>query len=585
MLAASAQVTSAIPASGSDGAAAPANAVDGFTAALAALMAILGQLSPTDLPADAAPDSPASFTLATAGAPTTAAQNLAPGPTPATASAGAPANGDGPPVASGPQTETAAATSLSLPAFAGPSLSPTLLDSALAPVSDTASGGGSVGAPAAPPALASLAPDAAAPASPTAAGNSASPTATTPAVNADAPATPPAELVVNLQVAVQSAEAQKTVGAPPSAPPPAAVNGDATAAAPALPSPSRPPTSPAVTAPAAVAESAIDPRLLPFTARADPPATTSAFGAQTIPASTPAPAPPTGAVPAPPANPAINAATGAQPDDAQLTAAVTAVGAAQPRPPETPLGASQGQSKPARGSAQSEGVGAIAGAVSVEPSPADVVKVDPLPTAPNHPAALAGVADDADADQPPATDSQAQAPPPPAPNPSAVGPTTPSTPPPVAPPGPAEGLLHAATLAQAHGAEITAQLAAQIAQRPTRTAFDFALEPQGLGRVYVSLKFDPQGQVSAVLSFDNPSAAAEARGRASDLHQALQQAGLDVSQGGLSFTSGGQGHGTAWRSSTPANTIQSPAADAAPAPSAGSSPKNTAASGGLDILI
>jgi flagellar hook-length control protein FliK len=107
-----------------------------------------------------------------------------------------------------------------------------------------------------------------------------------------------------------------------------------------------------------------------------------------------------------------------------------------------------------------------------------------------------------------------------------------------------------ASFAAAHGAAITAQLASQIAGKASaaRTAFDFALEPQGLGRVDVSLKFDAQGQVSAVLSFDNPSAAAEAKSRAADLQQALQQAGFSISQSGLSFTSGGQGQSAAWQS-------------------------------------
>jgi flagellar hook-length control protein FliK len=177
----------------------------------------------------------------------------------------------------------------------------------------------------------------------------------------------------------------------------------------------------------------------------------------------------------------------------------------------------------------------------------------------------------------------------PAPDGAGVGaPSTIATPPAAAPSAAPAPSAAAASLAQAHGAEITAQLAAQIAQRPTRTAFDFALEPQGLGRVDVSLKFNPQGQLSAVLSFDNPSAAAEARGRASDLRQALQQAGLDVSQGGLSFTSGGgQGHGPAWQSPTPSNASRSPppVAEAAPTPTLASSPTTPAARGGLDILI
>ncbi|HUO12685.1 MAG TPA: flagellar hook-length control protein FliK [Caulobacteraceae bacterium] len=147
-----------------------------------------------------------------------------------------------------------------------------------------------------------------------------------------------------------------------------------------------------------------------------------------------------------------------------------------------------------------------------------------------------------------------------------------------------------AALAQAHGADITSQLAAQIGAKAgaPRSAFEFALEPQGLGRVDVSLRIDQQGQLSAVLSFDNPAAAAEAKGRAADLQQALQQAGVNVSQDGLSFTSsGGGGQGNpAWQ-----NGAQSPAART-PTPSlTGDSvapPLQTAtasSAGGLDITI
>ena len=148
-----------------------------------------------------------------------------------------------------------------------------------------------------------------------------------------------------------------------------------------------------------------------------------------------------------------------------------------------------------------------------------------------------------------------------------------------------------ATLASAHGADITAQLAAQITSKASaqRTAFDFALEPQGLGRVDVSLKFDAQGQVSAVLSFDNPNAATEAKSRAGDLQQALQQAGFDVSQSGLSFTSGGnQGQGAAWQTTAGASYTAGPSlADTTPDAAIASSISAARASsaGGLDITI
>ena len=49
----------------------------------------------------------------------------------------------------------------------------------------------------------------------------------------------------------------------------------------------------------------------------------------------------------------------------------------------------------------------------------------------------------------------------------------------------------------------------------------------------------------ASLSFTNPQSAADARSHAADLQQALEQAGFNVPQGGLSFDVGGQGAGFA----------------------------------------
>jgi hypothetical protein len=146
-------------------------------------------------------------------------------------------------------------------------------------------------------------------------------------------------------------------------------------------------------------------------------------------------------------------------------------------------------------------------------------------------------------------------------------------------------------LAAANTTGLIAQLSAQVAKRATSGAsrFDFALEPLGLGRVDVSLKIDSSGQLSAALSFDNPSTASEAKSRAGELQQALQQAGFDVSQSGLSFTSGGgQGQsggafqgapGQAYASPTP--SASSDAADPPRPPSAATS----SGAGGVDITI
>jgi flagellar hook-length control protein FliK len=143
-------------------------------------------------------------------------------------------------------------------------------------------------------------------------------------------------------------------------------------------------------------------------------------------------------------------------------------------------------------------------------------------------------------------------------------------------------------LASAHGADITAQLASQIAAKADagKSAFDFALEPQGLGRVDVSLKIDSQGQLSAVLSFDNPGAAAEAKSRAGDLQQALQQAGLNVSQSGLSFTSGGgHGGGAAAQHAAPTYAASVQVADAAADAPIAPTASGRGSAGGVDITI
>ena len=148
----------------------------------------------------------------------------------------------------------------------------------------------------------------------------------------------------------------------------------------------------------------------------------------------------------------------------------------------------------------------------------------------------------------------------------------------------------AAALAAANGAQITTQLAAQIGRRSEmrQGRFDFALEPQGLGRVDVSLKIDAAGQLSALLAFDNPATAAEAKNRAGDLQTALQQAGFDLSQGSLSFTSGGSAGGqgqAAWQDawSSPARASASFTDPAPSAPTAATPPPSRP--GGLDIRI
>ena len=90
---------------------------------------------------------------------------------------------------------------------------------------------------------------------------------------------------------------------------------------------------------------------------------------------------------------------------------------------------------------------------------------------------------------------------------------------------------------------VATQLANQVikAVGAKSTRFELTLDPAGLGRVDVRVDIDSQGQLTAQFSFANPHAAAEARGQAGQLQQALEQAGFSVGQSGLSFDVGGQG--------------------------------------------
>ncbi|MBN4683644.1 flagellar hook-length control protein FliK, partial [Pandoraea nosoerga] len=87
------------------------------------------------------------------------------------------------------------------------------------------------------------------------------------------------------------------------------------------------------------------------------------------------------------------------------------------------------------------------------------------------------------------------------------------------------------------GPETVSRLAAQITRKieGKATRFDIALDPVGLGHVNVKVEISARGELTASLAFDNPQAAAELKNRAGELHQALEQAGFDLSKGGLSF--------------------------------------------------
>jgi flagellar hook-length control protein FliK len=89
--------------------------------------------------------------------------------------------------------------------------------------------------------------------------------------------------------------------------------------------------------------------------------------------------------------------------------------------------------------------------------------------------------------------------------------------------------------------ETVASLAAEIQRKleGRNTRFEVALDPAGLGMVNVSIDIGADGRMSAQLAFERPEAAAELRGRSGELQRALEQAGFDLSRGGLSFNGEG----------------------------------------------
>ncbi len=151
--------------------------------------------------------------------------------------------------------------------------------------------------------------------------------------------------------------------------------------------------------------------------------------------------------------------------------------------------------------------------------------------------------------------------------------------------------IQSATGAQAAAPTVASQIATQVVKsvEGKSTRFDLALEPAGLGRVDVRVQIDPQGQVTAQFSFDNPHAAAEAKTQSGQLQQALEQAGFNVAQGGLSFDVGGQGAGFA-RQDAPASQPQTSTSSAPTSDFAEITPATAFAaairpSSGVDITI
>ena len=125
----------------------------------------------------------------------------------------------------------------------------------------------------------------------------------------------------------------------------------------------------------------------------------------------------------------------------------------------------------------------------------------------------------------------------------AFDPTDPSN---TAPTQPTPAALQAAQAAVRGAPQTVANLAAQIIKKleAKTTRFDVQLDPAGLGKVDVRVEIGAEGRITAALSCHNPQGQAELKARSAELQQALEQAGFDISNGGLSFEmAGGQGGG------------------------------------------
>ncbi|MES1158427.1 MAG: flagellar hook-length control protein FliK [Terricaulis silvestris] len=77
------------------------------------------------------------------------------------------------------------------------------------------------------------------------------------------------------------------------------------------------------------------------------------------------------------------------------------------------------------------------------------------------------------------------------------------------------------------------------------TQFQMRLDPPDLGRIDVRLDVSRDHRVTAVISADNAQTLSDLSRASRDLQQALQSAGLDLTDGGLSFDLSGRGDGFA----------------------------------------
>jgi hypothetical protein len=112
----------------------------------------------------------------------------------------------------------------------------------------------------------------------------------------------------------------------------------------------------------------------------------------------------------------------------------------------------------------------------------------------------------------------------------------------------AQADAQAATDARTQAGPVAAQIGGEIIRRfnGQDTTFQLRLDPPDLGRVDVRLDVSRDHRVTAVISADNPQALSDLARGARDLQQALQSAGLDLSDEGLRFNLSSNGQGNAF---------------------------------------
>jgi flagellar hook-length control protein FliK len=103
-------------------------------------------------------------------------------------------------------------------------------------------------------------------------------------------------------------------------------------------------------------------------------------------------------------------------------------------------------------------------------------------------------------------------------------------------PRPATDSLSTPVARALHGAAAM-QVAQHVAPRfdGQSANFEVRLDPAELGRVDVKITVDHDKRVTAAVSADSAQTLSDLRGAARDIERALNEAGLDLAQGGLSF--------------------------------------------------